>query len=64
MIIAHIFSLSFRCNAAIVAVLLQYGFDVNRKTNKLMEFYLEAHDYVSKFRPGSTPLYIATVAGR
>ena len=59
----HYCILVFRDNAAVVEVLLRYGFDVNRKSTQPLDLYLESFDYVSKFRAGSTPIYIATVAG-
>ncbi|XP_067941547.1 serine/threonine-protein phosphatase 6 regulatory ankyrin repeat subunit A-like isoform X1 [Watersipora subatra] len=52
-----------RNNTAVADVLIRYGFDVNKRTTKEMNLYIEAFDYVSKFRVGTTPIYIATVSG-
>jgi len=54
----------YRSNAVVVELLLRYGFDQNRRTSNELELYIEAYEYVSKFRTGSTPLYIATVTGK
>lgn len=53
----------YRNNPTAVEVLLRFGFDINKKTSKALDLYLESFDYVSKFRVGSTAIYIATVAG-